>query len=80
MATAGRKSATRTARKIRIVTTQGICGGQPRIAGTRIPISVLIRCRALGFSDARVMEGYPALTKANLAAAWAYADKHGLRS
>ena len=59
----------------RIVSTAGICGGSPRIAGTRIPVAVLLRCRALGFTEARILEGYPALSKADLTAAWAFADK-----
>jgi uncharacterized protein (DUF433 family) len=62
-------------RSARIIATAGVCGGQPRIAGTRIPISVLLRCRALGYSDARVLEGYPSLTKKDLAAAWTYVER-----
>ena len=58
----------------RIVSTAGICGGSPRIAGTRIPVAVLLRCRALGFTE----RGYwraTRLSKADLTAAWAFADK-----
>ena len=64
----------------RIVSTAGICGGHPRVAGTRIPVAVLLRCRALGFSNARILESYPALSHADLAAAWAFADNAKKRS
>jgi uncharacterized protein (DUF433 family) len=80
MPTASRKKAGPVKRRDRIVATPGICGGQPRIAGTRIPVAVLLRCRALGYSDERVLEGYPTLKKADLTAAWKYAQAVNGRS
>jgi uncharacterized protein (DUF433 family) len=62
-------------RRRRIVTTASVCGGRPRVAGTRIPVEVLLRCRDIGFSDERILEGYPALSRADLAAVWAYAAR-----
>jgi uncharacterized protein (DUF433 family) len=62
-------------RKRRIVTTGSVCGGRPRVAGTRIPVEVLLKCREIGFSDERILEGYPALSRADLAAVWAYAAR-----
>jgi uncharacterized protein (DUF433 family) len=56
----------------RIVVTRGVCGGRPRIAGTRIPVAVILRCREIGFSDERILKGYPALTAEDLSAAWAF--------
>ena len=67
-------------RKRRVVSTPGVCGGQPRIAGTRIPVETLLKCKAVGFSDDRILEGYPALTRADLTAAWAYASRRPRRS
>lgn len=57
----------------RIITTPGVCGGQPRIVGTRIPVAVLLRCRDLGLKNSRILESYPSLTAEDLAAAWAFA-------
>lgn len=80
MPTASRKKVAPAKHSARIVATPGVCGGQPRIAGTRIPVAVLLRCRALGYSDERVLEGYPSLKKADLAAAWKYARAMNGRS
>ena len=74
-----RKTESATGSK-RIVSTAGVCGGNPRIAGTRIPVATLLRCRALGFSEDRILESYPALSKTDLAAAWAFADNGNQRS
>jgi len=76
---ARRKTKSAAARE-RIVSTVGVCGGNPRIAGTRIPVATLLRCRALGFSEERILESYLALSKADLAAAWAFADNGKYRS
>jgi uncharacterized protein (DUF433 family) len=56
----------------RIVKTPGVCGGDARIQGTRISVWGLEEWRRLGWSDARILEAYPQLTPADLAAAWAY--------
>ena len=50
-----------------------IQGGDACINGTRIPIWVLVNYRRLGVSDAELLRGYPALTAADLEAAWEYA-------
>jgi len=62
----------------RVVSTPSVCGGEPRIAGTRIPVSVLVQCREIGFDDARILKGYPTLSPEDLAAAWAFAERSGL--
>lgn len=56
----------------RIVKTSGICGGKPRICGTRIPVWGLEVGRRVGRSDANLLEAYPALTVEDLQAAWNY--------
>jgi uncharacterized protein (DUF433 family) len=73
-----KKSATKT--KGRIVCSPGVCGGRPRIAGTRISVDTLLRCREIGFTEARILKGYPALSAADLAAAWAYAARRARAS
>jgi uncharacterized protein (DUF433 family) len=56
--------------------TPGVCGGEARIAKTRIPIWVLVEARRLGYSDADLLTSYPTITATNLANAWAYAESH----
>jgi len=57
----------------RIEKTPGICGGAARIRGHRIPVWSLIEARRLGFSDSRLLDSHPALSSADLEAAWDYA-------
>lgn len=59
-----------------IVETPGICGGSPRIYGTRLPIWGLEAARRAGWSDAKILEAYPALTPAALDLAWGYVETH----
>ncbi len=56
--------------------TIGVCGGDARIAKTRIPIWVLVEARRLGYSDADLLTSYPTLTAIDLANAWAYTEFH----
>jgi uncharacterized protein (DUF433 family) len=52
--------------------TPGVCGGEARIRNTRIPVWLLVEYRAVGLSDAQLLESYPALTQEDLDTAWAY--------
>jgi uncharacterized protein (DUF433 family) len=54
--------------------TPNVCGGEARIAKTRIPIWVLVEARRLGYNDADLLMSYPSITAIDLANAWAYAD------
>ncbi|WP_445246163.1 DUF433 domain-containing protein [Microcoleus sp. OTE_8_concoct_300] len=56
--------------------TPGVCGGDARIAKTRIPIWSLVNYRILGASDVRILQEFPHLSAADLANAWAYAEAH----
>jgi len=56
--------------------TPGVCGGEARIAKTRIPIWVLVEACRLGYSDADLLTSYPTITATDLANAWAYAESH----
>ena len=54
----------------------GVCGGDPCIVRTRIPVWVLEQYRRLGASDMDLLRAYPALRAADLANAWAYVRGH----
>ena len=57
-----------------ITKTPGVCGGDACIAGTRIPVWVLVNARNLGISESQLLYDYPTLTAADLANAWVYAE------
>lgn len=59
-----------------IESVPGVCGGDPCIVRTRIPVRVLEQYRRLGASDADLLRTYPALCAADLANAWAYVHAH----
>jgi uncharacterized protein (DUF433 family) len=49
-----------------------VCGGEPCIVRTRIPVWVLVRAKQLGASEADLLRSYPTLRAEDLANAWAY--------
>jgi uncharacterized protein (DUF433 family) len=53
-----------------------ICGGDPCIVRTRIPVWVLVQSRRLGMSEAELLKSYPALRAEDLVNAWAYEQSH----
>jgi uncharacterized protein (DUF433 family) len=59
-----------------IESTPGVCGGEPCIVRTRIPVRVLDQYRRLGMSEAALLENYPTLRAQDLANAWAYVQAH----
>jgi uncharacterized protein (DUF433 family) len=59
-----------------IQVTTGVCGSQPRIRNTRIPVWTLVSFRQQGADDAELLRNYPSLTKDDLNAAWAYYEQH----
>ena len=59
-----------------IESTPGVCGGDARIAGTRIPVWVLHQSRQMGRSESEILTDYPGLCAADLVAAWAYVEEH----
>ena len=54
----------------------GVCGGDPCIVRTRIPVWVLVQARRLGTSEADLLRSYPSLRAEDLANAWAYYRAH----
>jgi len=59
-----------------IDSVSGVCGGEPCIVRTRIPVWVLVQARRLGASEADLLRCYPTLRAEDLANAWAYARAH----
>ena len=53
-----------------------VCGGEPCIVRTRIPVWILAHARQLGVSEADLLRSYPALRAEDLATAWAYYRAH----
>jgi uncharacterized protein (DUF433 family) len=59
-----------------IETNPGVCGGEPCIVRTRIPVWVLEQARRLGTSEADLLRAYPTLRAADLVNAWDYVRKN----
>ena len=53
-----------------------VCGGEPCIVRTRIPVWLLEQARRLGSSEQVLLAGYPTLRAEDLVNAWAYARSH----
>ena len=54
----------------------GVCGGEPCIVRTRIPVWVLEQMRRQGVSEAEILRNYPTLRAEDLAHAWIYVLAH----
>lgn len=59
-----------------IESRSGVCGGEPCIVRTRIPVWVLEQARRLGTTEADLLHCYPTLRAEDLANAWAYVRSH----
>ncbi len=53
-----------------------VCGGEPCIVRTRIPVWLLEQARRLGTSEAEILRSYPSLNAEDLTNAWAYVRAH----
>ena len=53
-----------------------VCGGEPCIVRTRIPVWVLVQSRRLGLNESDLLRAYPTLRAEDLANAWAYYRTH----
>ena len=56
----------------RVVADPAVCGGQPCIRGTRIPVSVVLDSLAEGLSPEGVLDHFPSLRPQDIRAAVAY--------
>ncbi|MFZ4703934.1 MAG: DUF433 domain-containing protein [Candidatus Methylumidiphilus sp.] len=54
----------------------GVCGGEPCIVRTRIPVWVLEQARRLGVGEVEILQSYPTLHAEDLAQAWSYVRAH----
>jgi len=59
-----------------IESTPGVCGGEPCVVRTRIPVWVLEQARRLGVEEAELLRIYPTLRVEDLVSAWAYVRSH----
>ncbi len=59
-----------------IVRIEGVCGGRPIIAGTRISVRTIAERVRLGDSPEQIVENYPPLTLAQVYDALSYYHEH----
>jgi uncharacterized protein (DUF433 family) len=59
-----------------IESAPGVCGGEPCVVRTRIPVWLLEQARRLGSSEADLLQSYPTLRAQDLANAWSYVRSH----
>ena len=64
-------------RSVYIVQDDGICGGQPRIAGTRIKVQhIVFEYERLGWTPDQICDAHPEITLAQVHAAISYYYDH----
>ena len=59
-----------------IESTTNVCGGEPSIVRTRIPVWLLEQARRLGTTEAELLRSYSTLRAEDLANAWSYVRAH----
>ena len=59
-----------------IETDPRVCGGEPRIVRTRIPVWTLEQMRRQGIPESDILKSYPSLRAEDLVNAWNYVDAH----
>ena len=57
--------------------TAGVCGGEPCLLRTRVPVWVLVQARKLGSSESDILRAYPSLRAEDLSNAWSCYEFHG---
>ena len=58
----------------RIETDPAICGGRPRVKGTRLTVEFLLGLKAAGWTEVQILENYPHLSAEDLQAVYAFAQ------
>ncbi|MCC6539703.1 MAG: DUF433 domain-containing protein [Bryobacterales bacterium] len=53
-----------------------VCGGEPCIVRTRIPVWLLEQAHRLGTNEQELLQAYPTLRAEDLVKAWAFARSH----
>lgn len=59
-----------------IESTPGVCGGEPCIIRTRIPVWVLEQTRREGVSESEIPRNFPTRRAEDLANAWVFVASH----
>ena len=59
-----------------IESVPGVCGGEPCVVRTRVPVWVLEQARRLGSRDAEILSSFPSLRAEDLVNAWGYVRAH----
>ena len=59
-----------------IIRRRRVCGGEPIIRGTRLPVRAVIACYKQGMSFEEILEGYPGVSPVQLHEAFAYYYGH----
>lgn len=59
---------------MKIVRTKGICGGHPRVSGTRLTVSLILRALA-GNGEEMTLKMFPTLSKEAIQLVLTYAAK-----
>lgn len=59
-----------------ITKIEGVCGGEACIAGTRIPVWLLVESHRQGVREAQLLNDYSHISAADLVNAWAYAQAY----
>jgi uncharacterized protein (DUF433 family) len=59
-----------------IESSPNVCGGEPCIVRTRIPVWLLEQARRLGATEAAILQAYPTLLASDLVNAWSYVRNH----
>ena len=57
----------------RIISDVNICGGEPCIKGTRVPVRIVLSHLAAGESHADILRQFPNLTEVDIRASLEYA-------
>jgi len=58
----------------RIESDPDICGGRPRVKGTRLTVEFLLGLKAAGWSEAQILENYSHICDDDLRAVFAFAQ------
>lgn len=59
-----------------IETDRAVCGGEPRVERTRIPVWLLVQAAKLGSTEDDLLAAYPTLKARDLLNVWAYYQAH----
>jgi uncharacterized protein (DUF433 family) len=57
----------------KIVVDSDVCGGRPRLKGTRLTVEFLLGLKTAGWTEQQILENYPHITADDLKAVFAYA-------